>query len=98
MSVIRINRKFCLKLQLNNVSRWLCGKGSVTRAVDRTNLATCALVIEGAESDRREEDGNVEEDGRGHVLQEGFITADYTWGGVGGGRQTCVTITSSGSR
>lgn len=45
-----------------------------------TYLATCALVIEGAESDGREEDGDVEEDGCGHVLQQGFITANYTWG------------------
>lgn len=45
-----------------------------------TYLATCAFVIEGAESDGGEEDGNVEEDGCGHVLQQGFITANYTWG------------------
>ncbi len=43
-----------------------------------TYLATCALVIEGAKSDGGEEDGNVEEDGGGHVLQQGFITANYT--------------------
>lgn len=42
-----------------------------------TYLATCAFVIEGAESDGGEEDGNVEEDGCGHVLQQGFITANY---------------------
>lgn len=45
---------------------------------DHTYLTTCALVIEGAESDGREEDGNVKEDGCGHVLQQGFITANYT--------------------
>lgn len=41
-----------------------------------TDLAARALVIEGAESDGREEDGDVEEDGRGHVLQQGFIAAN----------------------
>lgn len=46
----------------------------------RTYLATSAFVIEGAESDGGEEDGDVEEDGCGHVLQQGFITADDTWG------------------
>lgn len=46
-----------------------------------TDLATRALVIQGAEGDGGEEDGDVEEDGRGHVLQQGFITADDTWGG-----------------
>lgn len=43
-----------------------------------TDLATRALVIQGAEGDGGEEDGDVEEDGRGHVLQQGFITADDT--------------------
>lgn len=47
-----------------------------------TDLATRALVIQGAEGDGGEEDGDVEEDGRGHVLQQGFITADDTWGGA----------------
>lgn len=45
-----------------------------------TDLATRAFVIEGAESDGREEDGDVEEDGGGHVLQQGFIAANYTCG------------------
>lgn len=43
-----------------------------------TDLATCALVVEGTESDGGEEDGDVEEDGRGHVLQQGFIAANDT--------------------
>lgn len=47
-------------------------------ARDLTDLATCALVIEGAKGDGREEDGDVEEDGCGHVLQQGFVTANYT--------------------
>lgn len=46
----------------------------------RTYLATCALVVEGAERDGGQEDGDVEEDGRGHVLQQGFITANDTCG------------------
>lgn len=43
-----------------------------------TDLATRALVVEGTESDGGEEDGDVEEDSRGHVLQQGFITANDT--------------------
>lgn len=43
-----------------------------------TDLATRALVVQGTESDGGEEDGDVEEDGRGHVLQQGFITANDT--------------------
>lgn len=44
----------------------------------RTYLAARALVVEGAERDGGEEDGDVEEDGRGHVLQQRFVTADDT--------------------
>lgn len=44
----------------------------------RTYLATRALVVERSERDGGEEDGDVEEDGRGHVLEQGFITADDT--------------------
>ena len=43
-----------------------------------TNLATRALVVEGAKSDGREEDGDVEEDGGGHVLQQGLVAAHNT--------------------
>lgn len=43
-----------------------------------TDLAARALVVEGSESDGGEEDGDVEEDGRGHVLQQGFIAANDT--------------------
>lgn len=43
----------------------------------RTDLATRALVVEGAEGDGGEEDGDVEEDGRGHVLEQGLVAANY---------------------
>lgn len=43
-----------------------------------TDLAARALVVEGPKSDGGEEDGDVEEDGRGHVLQQGFIAANDT--------------------
>lgn len=43
-----------------------------------TDFATGALIIEGAESNCRKEDSNVEEDGCGHILQQGFITSNYT--------------------
>lgn len=49
-----------------------------------TDLPTRALVVEGTEGDGGEEDGDVEEDGRGHVLQQGLITANDTWGGTKG--------------
>lgn len=48
--------------------------------IPRTYLATCTLVVEGAERDGGQEDGDVEEDGGGHVLQQGFITANDTCG------------------
>lgn len=48
-----------------------------------TDLPTRALVVEGTEGDGGEEDGDVEEDGCGHVLQQGLITANDTWGGGG---------------
>lgn len=46
--------------------------------VSRTDLATRALVVEGAEGDGGEEDGDVEEDGRGHVLEQGLVAANYS--------------------
>lgn len=45
--------------------------------VSRTDLATRALVVEGAKGDGGEEDGDVEEDGRGHVLEQGLVAANY---------------------
>lgn len=50
----------------------------VCRLLALTDLAARALVVEGTESDGGEEDGDVEEDGCGHVLQQGFITANDT--------------------
>lgn len=67
----KIKRTFCL-------SKVFTHPRSQTPA--RTYLAARALVVEGAESDGGEQDGDVEEDGCGHVLQQGFITANYTWG------------------
>lgn len=49
-------------------------------AFAHTYFTTCTLIIEGAESDGGKEDGDVQEDGCGHVLQQGFITANNTWG------------------
>lgn len=45
--------------------------------MSRTDLATRALVVEGAEGDGGEEDGDVEEDGCGHVLEQGLVAANY---------------------
>lgn len=67
----KINRKFTVSEESVHISK-LYSKCAYTY------LATCALVIEGAKSDGGQEDGNVEEDGCGHVLQQGFITANYT--------------------
>lgn len=55
-----------------------CRTREAFRVCALTDLSTRALIIEGAESDGRKEDGNVEEDGCGHVLQQGFITANDT--------------------
>lgn len=38
-----------------------------------TDLAARALIVERAESDGRQQDGDVQEDGRGHVFQQGLV-------------------------
>lgn len=70
------NSNKCLMCSFIHKEAW--GQSFHTWA--HTDLATCALVVEGSKSDGGEEDGNVEEDGCGHVLQQGFITANNTWG------------------
>ena len=44
----------------------------------RTDLSAGALVVERAEGDGRQQDGNVQEDGRRHVLQQSLVASHHT--------------------